>query len=112
MSLKYLAKNKCSTCNLIFYEIRICLCVRMYVGIWMICSGFHIPIAFMKYKEGYYSPSSVNQISLVHNHDKAGNKCYTQDNTDIPETQVCKQVPGKSKPHLLWPPTRRGIKSI
>ena len=35
-----------------------------------------------KYKEGINRPLSVNQISLVHNHDKAGNKCYTQGNTD------------------------------
>ena len=35
-----------------------------------------------KYNEGNNRPSSVNQISLVHNHDKAGNKCYTQDNTN------------------------------
>ena len=31
------------------------------------------------YMEGNNRPASVNQISLVHNHDKAGNKCYTQD---------------------------------
>ena len=41
------------------------------------------------YKEGNNHPPSVNQISLVHNHDKAGNKCYTQDNTNTRETQVC-----------------------
>ena len=29
-----------------------------------------------KYKEGNNRPSSVNQIPLVHNHDKAGNKCF------------------------------------
>ena len=40
----------------------------------------------MKYKEGNNRPSSVNQIALVHNHDKAGNKCYTQDNTNTRET--------------------------
>ena len=40
-----------------------------------------------KYKEGNNRPSTVNQISLVHNHDKAGNKiyCYTQDNTNTQE---------------------------
>ena len=38
-----------------------------------------------KYKEGNNRPSSINQISLVHNHDKAGNKCYTQDNTNTRE---------------------------
>ena len=37
------------------------------------------------YKEGNNRPSSVNQIPLVHNHDKAGNKCYTQDNTNTRE---------------------------
>ena len=42
-----------------------------------------------KYKEGNNRPSSVNQISLVHNHDKSGNKCYTQDSTNTWETQVC-----------------------
>ena len=30
-----------------------------------------------KYKDGNNRPSSVNQISLVHNHNKSGNKCYT-----------------------------------
>ena len=40
-----------------------------------------------KYKEGNNHPSSVNPISLIHNHDKAGNKCYTQDNTDTRENQ-------------------------
>ena len=37
------------------------------------------------YKEGNNRPSSVNQISLVHNLDKAVNKCYTQDNMDTRE---------------------------
>ena len=32
---------------------------------------------FYKYKEGNNRPSSVNQISIVHNHDKSENKCYT-----------------------------------
>ena len=64
------------------------------------------------YKEGNNRLSSVNQISLVHNHDKAWNKCYTQDNTDTREnkTQVCEWVPRKSKLHLLWPRTRHGTK--
>ena len=36
---------------------------------------------FMKYiKEGHNLPSSVNQTALVHNHHKAGNKRYTQEN--------------------------------
>ena len=39
----------------------------------------------MKYKERNNLPSSVNQISLVHNHEKAGNKCYTQDNKNTQE---------------------------
>ena len=65
-----------------------------------------------KYKEGNNRSSSVNQISLFHNHDKAGNKCYTQDNTNTRETQVCEYVPRKSKLHLMRPRTRRGIKSI
>ena len=38
-----------------------------------------------KCKEGNNRPSSVNQIALVLYHDKAGNKCYTQDNTDTRE---------------------------
>ena len=42
-----------------------------------------------KSKEGNNRPSSVYQISLIHNHDKSGNKCYTQDNTNTLETQVC-----------------------
>ena len=37
------------------------------------------------YKEGNNRSSSVNQILLVHNHDKAGNKWYTEDNMDIRE---------------------------
>ena len=40
----------------------------------------------IKYKEGNNHPSSINQISLVHNHDKAGNECY---NMNTRETQVC-----------------------
>ena len=39
----------------------------------------------MKYKEGNNRPPSVNQLSLVHKHDKVGNKCYTQDNMDTRE---------------------------
>ena len=38
-------------------------------------------IKLWKYKEGNNRPSSVNQIPIVHNHDKSENKCYTQDNT-------------------------------
>ena len=41
--------------------------------------------ARQKYKEGNNCPPSVNQISLVHNHDKAGYKCYT----NTRETQAC-----------------------
>lgn len=36
---------------------------------------------FQKYKEGNNHPSSVIQTPPVHNHDKAENKCHTQDNT-------------------------------
>ena len=69
---------------------------------WMLVEGFHLYILLVKvfkranhlirylvfgwgkswnrcstkYKEGNKSPSSVNQISLVHNYDKARNKCY------------------------------------
>ena len=50
-----------------------------------------------KYKEGNNRLSSDCQISLVYNHDKAGNKCYTQDNTNNRKTQVCEQVPRKNK---------------
>ena len=42
-----------------------------------------------KYKEGNNHPSSVNQKSLVHKHDKAGNKCYTPDNTDTRGKPKC-----------------------
>ena len=35
-----------------------------------------------EYKGGNNRPLSVNQTSLVHNHDKTGNKCYTRDNTN------------------------------
>ena len=43
-----------------------------------------------KYKEGYNRPFiSVKQISLVHNHDKAGNKRYTQNNTGTRENPKC-----------------------
>ena len=37
------------------------------------------------YKEGNNRPLSVNQIPLVHSNDIAGNKFYTQDNTDTRE---------------------------
>ena len=37
------------------------------------------------YKKGNNRPASVNQMSLVHNHDKAEYKCYTQDNTNTRE---------------------------
>ena len=37
------------------------------------------------YNEGNYRPSSVNIESLVHIHNKDGNKCYTRDNTDTRE---------------------------
>ena len=46
-------------------------------------------VQLSKYTDGNNCPSSVIQIALVHNHDKAWNKCYTQDNTDTRETQVC-----------------------
>ena len=39
--------------------------------------------------EGNNLPSSVNKKSLVQEDDKAGNQCYTQDNTDTRKTQVC-----------------------
>ena len=39
-------------------------------------------IELIEYKEGNNRPSSVNIEPLVHIHSKAGNKCYTQDNTD------------------------------
>ena len=53
------------------------------VGMARFCQQIYfIPI---KYKDGNNRPSSVNQTSLVHNHDKAGNKCYTQDNTNTRE---------------------------
>ena len=61
----------------------------------------------IKYKEGNNRPSSVNQIPLVHNPDKSGNECYTQENTNTWETQVCEYVLEKSKFHLLWSRTRR-----
>ena len=65
-----------------------------------------------KYKEGNNRPSSTNQISLVHNNDKAGNKRYTQDKTNTREKSSREQVPRKSKLLLLLPHIRRGIKSI
>ena len=34
---------------------------------------------------------TVNQLSLVHNYEKAGNKCYTQDNTNTPENPSVRQ---------------------
>ena len=49
------------------------------------CSGHEIYTHMSKYKEGNNHPSSVIQISLVHNHDKTGNKYYTQDNTNTRE---------------------------
>ena len=46
----------------------------------------------LKYKEGNNRPSSVNQISSVHNHDKAANKCYTKDNTDTKKNPKCENI--------------------
>ena len=66
-------------------------------------------LVYHKYKEGNNRPKSVYQIPLVHNHDKSGNKCYTKDSG---KTQVWEWLSGKSKLLLLWPRTRRGIKSI
>ena len=44
-------------------------------------------INVLKYRERDNRPSwVVNRMSLVHNYDKAGNKCYSQDNTDTRET--------------------------
>ena len=64
---------------------------------------------YIKYKEGNNRPSSINRKPLVHKHNKVGNKCHTQDNTDTRETQVCEKVPRKSQLHLMWPRTRRAI---
>ena len=50
------------------------------------------------------------KISLDHNHDKAWNKCYTQDNTDTRwENPSVLIGAGKSKLHLLWPCTHCNI---
>ena len=57
-----------------------------------------------KYKEGNNRPSSVNQISPVHYHDKSGNKCYTQEN-------YVNRCLGRVNIYLLRPRTRRGIRS-
>ena len=50
-----------------------------------VCISFCLSYVNLKHKEGNNRPPSVNQISSVHNHDKAGNKCYTQDNTSTRE---------------------------
>ena len=62
-----------------------------------------------KYKEGNNRPSSVNQISLVNNLDKVGNKYCAKDNKNSWENQVCEKVPRKSKLYLLRHRTRHGI---
>ena len=49
----------------------------------------------IKYKEGNDRPSSVNQIPLVHTHDKAGNECYTQENTDPVKLKCVNRGPGR-----------------
>ena len=44
------------------------------------------------YNEGNNRPSSVNQISLVHNNDKAGKTWYTQVNKNTrenPSVRIC-----------------------
>ena len=64
-------------------------CARKTPAILMV---FKVFFYLSKYKEGNNRPSSVNQISLVHNHDKSGNKCYTQDSTNTWETQVCEII--------------------
>ena len=46
----------------------------------------------LKYKEGNNRPPYVNLESVVHIHNKAGNKCYTQDNMDARKNQVCEYV--------------------
>ena len=48
-----------------------------------------IPKVGTKYKEGHNRPSSVNLKSLVHKHNKTGNKCYVQDNIDTWESPKC-----------------------
>ena len=57
-----------------------------------------------KYKEGNNRPSTVNQTSFVHNQDKAGNRCYAQDNTNTRYENRCL---GIGKLLLLWPRIRR-----
>ena len=59
-------------CNLVYYQLYPMWSNPAYV-------------ADVKYKEGNNRPSSVNQTPLVYNHDKAENKCYTQDNTNTRE---------------------------
>ena len=43
-----------------------------------------VPWYMYKYKKENNRSSSENQISLVHNLDKVGNKYYTKDNKIVP----------------------------
>ena len=68
-----------------------CTCLQLYFGtlelnlVPLIELKIHVGTFHLKYKEGKNGTSSVNEISLVHHHDKAGNKYYTHNNTDIRE---------------------------
>ena len=42
---------------------------------WLNPTGCDDVKSSLKYKDGHNRPASVNQILLVHNHDKFGNKC-------------------------------------
>ena len=77
--VKHFPASLCYELMIYDYQITVFLTPNINMHLWyMPRKMFDI----FKYKEGNNRPSSVNQISLVHNHDKAGNKCYTQDNTD------------------------------
>ena len=62
-------------------------CCSLYFLIKYLCISL---ITILEYKEGNNRPSSVNQTPLVHNHDKAGNKYHTQDNTNTRENPSVK----------------------
>ena len=55
-----------------------------------------------KYNEVNNRPSSVNHKALVHNHYKAVNKCYTEDNMDNPKHPSVWHCCDHFR-HLLWP---------
>ena len=71
---------------LTLFEIRIKIKENDYPWRWGLSSmhkKVYWGVIMYMYKEGNNRPSSVIQMSLVHNHDKAGNECYTRENPSV-----------------------------